>query len=237
MRYEKVIVMPVYRRPGYTRAVLEGMKSCYGIEKYKIFIHAEPGFPEVIDAIDKISGLNKTLHINPMRLGCNRNVHASLDHGFKESDFVIILEDDVVPAKDFLEFMEWARDKYADDTDIMNVCGYNKETVDSSLFSTVYRTKWFTPWGWGTWQNRWTDMSAQWDHEGKRASWDTTVNHFTRGERSEVRPRLGRTQNIGAELGSWVPSKEWHTENQLNTFWAGSCNVSSNQIYIEKNDN
>jgi hypothetical protein len=234
MAYNKVIVMATYRRPEYTKRALEGLKNCYGIEDYKIYIQAEPGFPDVIDAIMSVQGVNKEISVHPQRLGCNRNIFKALDFGFKLSDYVIIIEDDIVPAKDCLKFFEWGSEKYKDDKQIMNICSYQRGDARPDEYYNVGRSPWFTPWGWATWQDRWQEMVPLWDHEGKRQSWDTTVNHIIRKDRMEIKPKLARTQNIGAENGSWVPSAKWHAENHFNGHWSGSVDDELRLVKYEE---
>jgi len=238
MNHKKVIVIPTYRRPVYTARVLSGLRSCAGIEDYTIIVNAEPGFQEVLDTVQSFQkSLPLSLFVNEKRIGCNCNVFSSLDRGFQYSDYVIIFEDDVVPAKDCLKYFEWAYKKYIDDQDVMNVCSYNKDTTSSDNYLAAYRLKWFTPWGWATWEDRWRDMAKEWDFAGARASWDSTINHIVRKDRSEIRPLLARTQNIGAELGSWVPNALWHEENQLNKFWAESVDIPDGPFFEKKLDN
>jgi hypothetical protein len=45
---------------------------------------------------------------------------------------------------------------------------------------------------------------------------------------------LARTQNIGAEEGSWVPNAEWHQQNQFNKNWAGGIEtLSPRDVFID----
>lgn len=45
---EKVVTMTLFRRPQYTRQVLEALACCEGIREYLVLLHVEPGYPEVL---------------------------------------------------------------------------------------------------------------------------------------------------------------------------------------------
>ena len=228
--YNKVIVMPTWCRADYTQKVLEGLKSCDGIEEYKLLIHAEPDFPDVIDTINSIDGLNKEIILNSTVLGATPNTYECMEHGFSLSDFVIYIEDDDVPSKDFLKYFEWARDTYENNTDILNIAGHSMyKDLEPAEYYKVERGQWFTPWGWGTWIDRWKEIKEKWD---QTIGWDTIINHNVRGERYEIKPKLARIQNIGATRSVNVPSPEWHAENHFNAFWVGSIDIGEG-IYHE----
>ena len=137
MKYNKIIAIPVCKRPDYTLQVLEGIKRCYGSEDYVIIISAEPGYPEVIDAINSFSGLNIWISENTEKLGTGQNIFKCLSLGFNVSDFVIIFEDDIVPAKDCLKYMEWARDTYENDQTVFALTSYNRIYVFETEYYSV----------------------------------------------------------------------------------------------------
>lgn len=226
--YNKVIVMPTYRRADYTKTVLEGMKSCYGIEDYKVFIHHEPGYPEVLDIINDSSELNITIIENDNVLGLNQNIYNCLSHGFSLSDYVIYLEDDVVPTKDCLKYFEWARDKYANDPDVFSVTSYNRQVVPIEDNFKIHRRQWFVPWGWATWKNRWEEIKTKWTFN---TGCDSIMNHSVRGDRCQIEPKLARTQNIGATRGVNVMEPEWHKDNQYNEYWAGIVELGKGEFH------
>jgi len=218
----KVMTFTGYKRPKYTQQVIDGLRSCDGIEDYKLFARLEPGYPEVVDVIKSINFMECEYIINDCRLGCNDNYYQALSRGFEAGDFVVQVEDDTVPTKDFLRYMEWAQEKYKDDKEVFTICGYNKiDKYDSATSHDAFKNPWFTPWGWATWADRWKEIEKQWDSElGK--SWDIFMNETMRKDRYEIRPTLGRIQNVGAEGGEFCPSKEFHEANQLNKIWAGT---------------
>ena len=145
---------------------------------------------------------------------------------------VIVLDDDIVPAADCLRYFEWAGEKYRDDREVFTVSAYARETPPPARYHSVRRLRWFTPWGWATWRDRWEEMRAHWGF-GEPFSWDVIVNR-TRGERFEIQPFLSRVQNIGAEGGVHVPDPQWHREHQYNEFGAWSVSLDPAGRFVEE---
>ncbi len=215
----KIIVLTTYRRPDYTARVVSALERCEGVHEYLVLFHCEPGHPEVLRAVESCN-LRKEVFVNHSRLGCTTNVFAALNDGFRRSGYVIALEDDTVPAGDFLVYMEWAGLRYRTDKSVFMVTAYNRSDPDSRHWPTgVRRDQWFSPWGWATWGDRFAEMSRHWPL-GRPQSWDQWVNRMRAG-RCQVKPCLSRTQNIGALDGEYVPDPEWHAANQFNPIWAG----------------
>jgi hypothetical protein len=162
--------------------------------------------------------------VGQRRVGCNVNTYSALAYGFDHHSKVIALEDDTVPARDFLRFADWGLTKYLADPDVFSVCGYQRTPKDETGFrNAVVRESWFTPWGWATWRDRWESVRDSWPADDRQVSWDTVVDKLTRRGRCEVRPMLARIQNIGAEGGAHVPGAAWHREHHLNPHWVETC--------------
>jgi hypothetical protein len=72
------------------------------------------------------------------------------------------------------------------------------------MHSTCFRQGTFSPWGWGTWKDRFVELEANWvKEENRNLSWDTHIRDSVRGDRVTIRPHLSRTMNIGRDGGSW----------------------------------
>lgn len=211
--------MTLCSRPRYTQRVLEALARCDGIETFVVAFFVEPVDQEVIDLAVKFRGRDSVM-VGSSRVGCNCNTYAALAWGFDHHDKVIAMEDDTLPGRDFLRFMAWGLREYERDKAVLSVCGYQKTPKDEAGYrNSVIREQWFTPWGWGTWRDRWHSIRASWPRYDHQVSWDTVVDKLTRVGRYEVRPMLARIQNIGAEGGTHVPSAAWHAHHHLNRHW------------------
>lgn len=217
------VVVTLCSRPAYTRQVLDALARCEDIELFPVGLLCEPVNQEVIDlagAFTKLPHVHAFAMVGSVRVGCNVNTYSALAYGFDHHSRVIALEDDTVPGRDFLRYMDWGLSAYERDQTVFSVCGYQRTPPEELGYrNAVVRERWFTPWGWATWRDRWDTIRESWPADDKQISWDTVIDKLTRRDRFEVRPMLARIQNIGAEGGAHVPSAEWHAAHHLNRHW------------------
>jgi len=218
-----VVVLTLCSRPAYTKQVLDALAKCEDIDKFPVAMICEPVHQEVIDlatAFTQLPHVKAWAMVGQQQVGCNVNTYSALALGFDHHDRVIALEDDTVPGRDFLRFMDWALTAYERDSTVFSVCGYQRTpSAEVGFRNAVVREQWFTPWGWGLWRDRWNSVRDTWPVNDKEISWDTVIDKLTRQDRFEVRPLLARVQNIGAEGGAHVPDAAWHREHHLNPHW------------------
>jgi hypothetical protein len=209
--------MTTYKRPDYTRQVLEGLNACEGIGEYGLIIQLDgcngsfnPVSLELRGISERYPNIKKArCDESFINRGCGNNTLMTLELGFDiaqrhGNDFNIHIEDDVVPHKDFLRYMEWACEKYRDDKSVFSIGAHWRGMPPKDEFFQVWRDKMFTPWGWGTWRDRFEEMKANWiQNEGVNHSWDTHLRDLVRGDRVCIRPKLSRTQYIGRDGGTW----------------------------------
>jgi len=222
----------LWRRLGYTRTVVESLSQCLGIENYKLNIFIDYGYREVSEFIKQYNFPCETyVTIHKRRLGSNANTLCALEHSFRDDDFVIVLEDDIVPALDCLRYFEFCDEVFRLDKSVFSATSYSKGKCEVRYNYSVRRQHWYTPWGWATWVDRWQEMARGWQ-AGRQPGWDGRINKM-RGARVEVQPHLARTQNIGAENGTWCPGPEWHRENQYNEYGAWSIEINPSVTFVQ----
>ena len=102
---------------------------------------------------------NMTIVERPTNYYLERNVIEGINEVFQHHDSIIVLEDDIVTAPHFLEFMNAAFDMYRDDSRVMHVSGFTRIEETQLLTLNFQLSTYFTPfmagWGWGTWRDRW----------------------------------------------------------------------------------
>lgn len=205
------ITVSGYNRPEYLGQTLAALRSCDGIESCRVAVLLDPSDESPhCAALAARYGFESFAYTQ--RVGCNAAIRYALAYGFQQmqSEFHVHLEDDTVPTRDCLQWFAWARDAYRDHARVMNVSGYQR--ISNGCLDECGARRWFTPWGWGVWRDRWKGLAAGWVQDDA-VSWDVVVNHELRAGRHEVFPTVSRIQNIGAEKGTHVPSPEWHTAN------------------------
>ncbi|MCF0073419.1 sugar transferase [Dyadobacter sp. CY261] len=75
---------------------------------------------------------------------------------------VIVLEDDMLSASDFLSFMNQALDVYSERDDIFSVTGYTPPIkFPQNYVHDLYLVPRASSWGWGTWAPKWAKADWQ----------------------------------------------------------------------------
>lgn len=241
MKLEKVIAVTLYRRPGYTRQLLEALAACYGIADYRLLISCDYDKAHR-DACDEVVGLARDfkacqtqVFVNDPRYGIDVNKLFILPKAFGLSDYVIFLEDDTIPSTDALRYFEWGGRRFAEEKHVISVAGYNRYTeiaVHQRVLAEqpyeVHCGGGFCPWGWAMWKDRYerimgdgTEYAKRWGPEvnGRFDCWFCNMMHEPEVSTYPVLPRI---QSVGGEQGEHTPSPEWHQAHEYNPYGAWS---------------
>ena len=161
MSYAPILLF-VYNRPEHTRRCIQSLlKNSLASESY-LFIYADgakdstqqEAVNEVRNYIRTIQGFKQiTLLERSENWGLARNIIDGVTTQVNRYGKVIVLEDDLVVAPYFLQFMNDALEVYKDEPKVGHIqaCDF---TQDSSLPST-FLIKWTGSWGWATWDRSW----------------------------------------------------------------------------------
>ncbi|MCK8516793.1 glycosyltransferase family 2 protein [Methylonatrum kenyense] len=90
----------------------------------------------------------------PSNLGLAQSIISGVTEVLEAHDTVIVLEDDLITSPFFLQYMNEALQLYADDEQVLSVCGYTFP-VSGQLPETFFLPGAFC-WGWATWRRAWT---------------------------------------------------------------------------------
>lgn len=120
----------------------------------------------VREFIQSISGFAR---VNIVEQGHNKGLASSIIDGvtsiLQTNDRVIVLEDDLVASKHYLEYMNRLLDYYAPNQEVFSVTGYaypsRRLKIPSSYPYDVYPGYRCDSLGWGTWKDRWNKVD--WD--------------------------------------------------------------------------
>lgn len=156
------ILLFVYNRPEHTRRCIESLKQNALATSSTLYIYADgakdttqqPAVDEVRNYIRIISGFKEiTLIERKENWGLARNIIDGVTTQVNRHGKVIVLEDDLVVAPYFLQFMNDALETYKDEPSVGHIqaCDF---TQDTSLPDT-FLIKWTGSWGWATWERAW----------------------------------------------------------------------------------
>lgn len=108
---------------------------------------------EVRNYLKSVRGFKDVkIYENNYNKGLAKSIIEGVSIILKESDTIIVLEDDLITSQNFLDFMNSALNYYKNNEIIQSISGYSPlvETKDDYfLFNRPF------PWGWATWREKW----------------------------------------------------------------------------------
>lgn len=158
---------------------------------------------KVRESLKKIRGFkNITINESNKNNGLADSVINGVTEIINRYKKVIVLEDDLIVADNFLDYMNEALEFYNDNKKVWSISGYTSnlkclEAYDKDVFLS-YRA---SSWGWATWKSRWDNID--WDIK----DWDifkndkTAIKKFNLGGNDLF--KMLETQMIG-KIDSWA---------------------------------
>lgn len=196
----------------------------------------------------------------------NKGLAASIIQGvsdvLKVYPSAIILEDDLIPSRNFLAFMNQALEYYQDKPEILAISGFSP-TIKGLHEEEVYFTHRASSWGWACWEDRWSkiDWKCEYYHvfkhsatlkskfnemgsdmslmmkrqmEGELNSWAIRFCfHQFQHQLFSVHPAISKIQNIG--LSDELATNTYQKYIRYSSTLDQSCNnsfVFQNQILL-----
>ncbi|MEP0263904.1 DapH/DapD/GlmU-related protein [Dokdonia sp.] len=210
------IVLFVYNRPEHTLQTLEALKNNEGANESVLYIYADGPKDQTdnntLKKIDetrqvlKQSKWCKEVHIieRTSNIGLAANIIDGVTTVVNKHERVIVLEDDIVTSKGFLNYMNDALNCYRDTKEVMHISGFmypHKENLPETFFFNVALC-----WGWATWKTSWsslnTDTMDLWKSFKEKDLFDE-VNKFGGDFLSSQ-----LAHNISGRLNTWFV--KWH---------------------------
>ena len=165
------IVLFVYNRPEHTQATVESLRQNRLAADSDLHIFADgPKSAQQAQAVGKVRDYLRTVEgFNTVRIverDQNKGLAASIIAGtsqiLDEHAACIVMEDDMLSATSFLEFMNEALRVYRDRPDVFSVTGYNYPLpIPPDYPEDAYLSYRGSSWGWGSWADRW--RKVDWD--------------------------------------------------------------------------
>jgi hypothetical protein len=102
--------------------------------------------------IDKFASV--TLHERERNLGLANSIIDGVTRVCEERGRVIVVEDDLLVAPHFLDYLNLALDRYADEPGVLQISGH-MFPVDVPVDEDAFFLPFVTSWGWATWARAW----------------------------------------------------------------------------------
>jgi hypothetical protein len=165
------VALFVYNRPGHTRQTVEALLANTVANQTPLHVFsdaprneaASPAVAEVRSYIRSIDGFKSvTIIERETNFGLAPSIIDGVTRLCEEYERVIVVEDDLLVAPGFLDFMNAALEKYALEERVMQVSGY----MFPSRLGVGHKGLFLnfpTSWGWATWKRAWDkfDLNAE----------------------------------------------------------------------------
>ena len=156
------ILLFTYNRLNHTRRCIESLQQNSLSAESELFIYSDAAKSEdqetavqaVRQYLHTIDGFKQITFIERSEnWGLARNIIDGVTTQVNRYGKVIVLEDDLVVAPHFLEFMNEALETYKDEPRVGHIqaCDFTKEPT----LPDTFLIKWTGSWGWATWDRAW----------------------------------------------------------------------------------
>ena len=156
------ILLFVYNRPLHVRRSIESLLANELAKESELYIFSDaakdettqPNVNEVRQFIHSIKGFKEIHYVERTEnWGLARNIIDGVTMLVYQYGRVIVLEDDLIVAPYFLQFMNDALETYKDEENVCHIqaCDFTKDPI----LPDTFLIKWTGSWGWATWKRAW----------------------------------------------------------------------------------
>ncbi len=168
MNAQAPIVLFVYNRLTETKKTIEALQLNYLASQSDLFIFSDG--PKSEAGKKKIDEVRSYLHtvkgfksISIMESPKNKGLAKSIIEGVTEivNNYgkVIVVEDDLITSRNFLDFMNQALAFYENNPEVITISGYTLSLSNLQNYSKDYYLGYrASSWGWGIWKDKWNDV-------------------------------------------------------------------------------
>lgn len=188
------VILFVYNRLDKTKQTLDALNHNDGVRETDLIIYADgaknrEGRESVMAVRDYIENvfvpLSQFRTIKLIKSEKNKGLANSIIEGVTEVinqyAAAIVLEDDLLTSRDFINYMDEALTYYKDMPQIGSISGYTEPIKYLKKYKKdVFITRKGESWGWATWKDRWetvdwavSDFETYYNDKSKREAFDS----------------------------------------------------------------
>ena len=170
IQYAPVIVF-AYKRKSHLERCLVSLSECEGAKYTEVIVFSDGNKNEkdLDDVTDvriclekwKDSGKFKNFEIvkREKNYGLAKSVISGVTEAFSEYERIIVVEDDLILAKDFLRYMSDGLKYYKDRKNYGSISAYTYDLKGLKKYKKdIYVLRKGDCWGWATWKDRWQNV-------------------------------------------------------------------------------
>lgn len=160
-----------YNRKDYLEKTIQSLQHNKLAKKTKVYFFSDApkddcdiaSVKKVRDYIDAVDGFYEIEHIKrKINIGMAENISSGINHVLDKHKAIIVLEDDIITAPYFLDFMNDALNLYFNDKKVCQISGYSYlEYLEQEYnLDDTYFIKGSDCLAWGTWKRVWDSYRA-----------------------------------------------------------------------------
>jgi hypothetical protein len=162
------VALFAYKRPEHLRRTIEALKQNPGFSESPIHIFFDgprkaaelPAIKQTRDVARALLPAHAVFVEREQNFGLRRSIVEGVTELTRDYGRVIVVEDDLVMAKNFLQFMNAALDRYEHEPSVMQISGHMFPVSLASRTDSFF-LPFTTTWGWGTWRRAWRKFDEQ----------------------------------------------------------------------------
>jgi len=162
--YFSPVIIFAYNRLNHLKKTINSLKKNLYANKTRLIIYLDyPKEKKLIQdyySIKKyykqISGFNKKeIIIRKKNFGLSKNIVNAVNQELKKYKSIIVLEDDMICDRFFLQYMHYYLNKFRNSKKIVSIHGYNYPLKNTKKLNNFFFIRGADCWGWGTWPSKW----------------------------------------------------------------------------------
>jgi len=158
------IILFVYNRPWHTQQTIEALAANKGADEVFLYVFADgPKAGAGAQDLQKINDVREYIktqqyfkHVDLIESATNKGLATSIIEGvtavLSKHNNAIILEDDLITAPYFLDYMNSALEKFGNTDEVISIHGYCEPIV---FDEPAFFLRGADCWGWATWKRGW----------------------------------------------------------------------------------
>ena len=167
------ILLFVYNRPVHTKSTLTALRENHLSKDSLLYIYSDgpksTASEQELDAIKEVREIIRSeqwcgevyIQEGPENLGLAQSIIGGVTEVIEKHGKAIILEDDILTNRYFIQFMNDALEIYHDNEIVSGISGYSY--CENDNLPEPYLLPIGSSWGWGTWKRQWS--TTEWDAE------------------------------------------------------------------------
>ena len=202
----------VYKRPAETRQLIQALQANYLSSETDVIIYsdapkksADTGAVDAVrDFITTVNGFKSVrIILRESNLGLAQSIITGVSEVLRDYGKVIVLEDDLVTARNFLDFMNAALDFYETRASVFAISGYSypMKSMRGNSFDMAFGHRSYS-WGWATWHDRWNLVDWDIADYNKFIRNRDDCSRFNKGGGSDLSNMLAR--QMAGKIDSWM---------------------------------